>query len=533
MRVYFLARLDEDDEISGAESREEGDITDYKPLFLVHHGGVTDTPLPGRKAGAGARLPEEGPRHGLSRRGVGPQPRGLQVHRGQGLGVRPLPVLPLLRHPAEGGDPGEARHRHARRALPREGPGRHAGGDPEGLEALHRLQDPGRRPALRLAHVGGRGLPVHLLEDQEDRRRDRGNVAALQGRGRGERRPACDSTGPPDGRRPVRCPSLARALAALSLLALLAVRPAPAARARDAERGPRLRRRPRLRRPGQLRAPDHPHAAPRPHGRGGHQADVVLRGRVGVHSVPGRAADRPLPDPLRTGRQLRAGLGRRPPRGGADAGRGPQGPGLPHRGLREVAPGLGARLLPHRPRLRRVLRPALQQRHDAPVGAHRAPAATCTGTRPRPTSSRSSRRTLTRRYTEEAVRFIRASKGGPFFVYLPHSMPHLPVSASEDFAGPVPGRPLRRRRRGAGLERGAAAGRAAGGGPGGADARGLHQRQRPLAKHAAADVRDRAGGALGRGHHRVPPRGQGHHLRGRPAGARPSSAGPGGSPRGR
>jgi uncharacterized sulfatase len=43
--------------------------------------------------------------------------------------------------------------------------------------------------------------------------------------------------------------------------------------------------------------------------------------------------------------------------------------------------------------------------------------------------------TLTQRYTEEAVRFIRASKDGPFFVYLPHSMPHLPISASEGFAG--------------------------------------------------------------------------------------------------
>jgi arylsulfatase A-like enzyme len=43
--------------------------------------------------------------------------------------------------------------------------------------------------------------------------------------------------------------------------------------------------------------------------------------------------------------------------------------------------------------------------------------------------------TLTRRYTEEAVRFIRASKDEPFFVYLPHSMPHLPISASPDFSG--------------------------------------------------------------------------------------------------
>jgi arylsulfatase A-like enzyme len=43
--------------------------------------------------------------------------------------------------------------------------------------------------------------------------------------------------------------------------------------------------------------------------------------------------------------------------------------------------------------------------------------------------------TLTRRYTEEAIRFIQASKASPFFVYLPHSMPHLPVAASEQFAG--------------------------------------------------------------------------------------------------
>ena len=43
--------------------------------------------------------------------------------------------------------------------------------------------------------------------------------------------------------------------------------------------------------------------------------------------------------------------------------------------------------------------------------------------------------TLTRRYTEEAVRFIRASKDRPFFLYLPHTMPHLPIHASEAFRG--------------------------------------------------------------------------------------------------
>lgn len=46
--------------------------------------------------------------------------------------------------------------------------------------------------------------------------------------------------------------------------------------------------------------------------------------------------------------------------------------------------------------------------------------------------------TITRRYTEEAVRFIRANKDGPFFVYLAHSMPHVPLFASGDFKGRSP-----------------------------------------------------------------------------------------------
>ena len=42
---------------------------------------------------------------------------------------------------------------------------------------------------------------------------------------------------------------------------------------------------------------------------------------------------------------------------------------------------------------------------------------------------------LTRRYTEEAVQFIRAHRDGPFFLYLPHSMPHIPIFASDEFEG--------------------------------------------------------------------------------------------------
>ncbi|GIW80020.1 MAG: arylsulfatase [Gemmatales bacterium] len=43
--------------------------------------------------------------------------------------------------------------------------------------------------------------------------------------------------------------------------------------------------------------------------------------------------------------------------------------------------------------------------------------------------------TLTRRYTEETIRFIRQHKDEPFFVYLPHTMPHLPLHVSKEFAG--------------------------------------------------------------------------------------------------
>ena len=34
--------------------------------------------------------------------------------------------------------------------------------------------------------------------------------------------------------------------------------------------------------------------------------------------------------------------------------------------------------------------------------------------------------TVTRRYTERAVQFIRENKDRPFFVYLPHTFPHKP-----------------------------------------------------------------------------------------------------------
>ncbi|MHC4997103.1 MAG: sulfatase family protein [Planctomycetota bacterium] len=40
---------------------------------------------------------------------------------------------------------------------------------------------------------------------------------------------------------------------------------------------------------------------------------------------------------------------------------------------------------------------------------------------------------LTKDYTHRALRFIRQNKDQPFFLYLPHAMPHKPLAASEDF----------------------------------------------------------------------------------------------------
>jgi len=44
-------------------------------------------------------------------------------------------------------------------------------------------------------------------------------------------------------------------------------------------------------------------------------------------------------------------------------------------------------------------------------------------------------RTLTRRYTGEAVRFIETHREQPFFLYVAHSLPHIPLARSPEYAG--------------------------------------------------------------------------------------------------
>jgi arylsulfatase len=46
--------------------------------------------------------------------------------------------------------------------------------------------------------------------------------------------------------------------------------------------------------------------------------------------------------------------------------------------------------------------------------------------------------TLTPRYTEQAVKFIERSKADPFFLYMPHTYPHIPLGASPRFRGKSP-----------------------------------------------------------------------------------------------
>ena len=47
-------------------------------------------------------------------------------------------------------------------------------------------------------------------------------------------------------------------------------------------------------------------------------------------------------------------------------------------------------------------------------------------------------RTLTRRYTDEAIRFVEQQRDRPFFLYLAHSMPHIPLFVPDDVRDPDP-----------------------------------------------------------------------------------------------
>ena len=47
-------------------------------------------------------------------------------------------------------------------------------------------------------------------------------------------------------------------------------------------------------------------------------------------------------------------------------------------------------------------------------------------------------RTITRRCTDKTISFIKKNKGMPFFVYVPHSMPHIPLYVPDEIRDPNP-----------------------------------------------------------------------------------------------
>lgn len=49
-------------------------------------------------------------------------------------------------------------------------------------------------------------------------------------------------------------------------------------------------------------------------------------------------------------------------------------------------------------------------------------------------------RTVTRRYTQKAIDFVKTHRDRPFFIYLPHSMPHIPLYVPDDVRDPDPKR---------------------------------------------------------------------------------------------
>ena len=61
---------------------------------------------------------------------------------------------------------------------------------------------------------------------------------------------------------------------------------------------------------------------------------------------------------------------------------------------------------------------------------------------------------LTTWYTERAIRFIERNKDRPFFLYVAHTMPHVPLAVSERFRGTTQRGPVRGCRRGDRLEHG-------------------------------------------------------------------------------
>ncbi len=197
-----------------------------------------------------------------------------------------------------------------------------------------------------------------------------------------------------------------------------------------AQRRDHLRRRPGLRRFGLLWPSHDQHAPSRSHGGRGAAVHAVLRGRMRLHAQPGGAADRPAADSQRH-------VQRHAPRAVHQLDRRPAARGTsrsPRRSSRKTTPrpasanGTWA-TCPSFCRWRQ----GFDSYFGIPYSNDMKPTTLLRGEKV--VEDPADQTTLTRRYTEEATRFIRDNSDGPFFLYFAHNFPHVPLFASDDFLG--------------------------------------------------------------------------------------------------
>jgi arylsulfatase A-like enzyme len=110
-------------------------------------------------------------------------------------------------------------------------------------------------------------------------------------------------------------------------------------------------------------------------------------------------------------------------------------PGLRHRRIRQMAPGQHAAAHGESAGVRRVLRPAVLERQRPPASGHPRHSRAAALRQRRRRRGRPRPVAVHGRFTARAVSFIERNRDRPFFLYLPHVMPHVPIFASAKFRG--------------------------------------------------------------------------------------------------
>ena len=183
----------------------------------------------------------------------------------------------------------------------------------------------------------------------------------------------------------------------------------------------------------------HQDAEPRPAGDGGHAVHELLRLAGGLHRVAAALHDRVLLQPRRPLRRAQ------PPQHHGITGR--SAPAGDVQGSAATRPpcygkwhlGIGRSSSPLRHGFDEFFGIPYSNdngKYHPTLHGHAAAAARSTARRSIETDPDQSQ--FTRRFTERAVQFIERNKDKPFFLYLPHVMPHVPIFASREVQGASP-----------------------------------------------------------------------------------------------